>query len=85
MLRFPGQQAVPAVYAVTPDGTESLVSFDVRGEFVVIHQTAAQFRLRRGREVLCIFNQAYQPYGPVTGTGTSAPDVDRTLKEGSKP
>jgi type IV secretion system protein VirB9 len=85
VLRFPGQQAVPAVYTVTPDGTESLVSFDVRGEFVVIHQTAAQFRLRRGREVLCIFNQAYQPYGPVTGTGTSAPDVDRTLKEGSKP
>jgi type IV secretion system protein VirB9 len=85
VLRFPGQQAVPAIYTVTPDGSESLVSFDVRGEFVVIHQTAAQFRLRRGRDVLCIFNEAYRPHGSPTGTQTSAPDVDRTLKDTPNP
>jgi type IV secretion system protein VirB9 len=85
VLRFPGQQAVPSIYAVAPDGSETLVSFDVRGEFVVIHQTAAQFRLRRGREVLCIFNQAYRPFGVNLGTGTAAPDVDRTLKDAAKP
>lgn len=85
VLRFPGAQAIPAVYAVTPDGAESLVPFDVRGEFVVIHQTAPLLRLRRGREVLCIHNQAYAPYGVNLGTGTSAADVDRTLKDGAKP
>jgi type IV secretion system protein VirB9 len=85
VLRFPGQQAVPAIYAVTPDGTESLAPFDVRGEFVVIHQTGARFRLRRGREVLCIFNQAFKPYGVDLGTGTAAPQVDRTLKGASHP
>lgn len=81
VLRFPGAQAVPAVYAVSPDGAEALVPFDVRGEFLVVHQTAAQLRLRRGREVVCIFNLAYQPAGRPTGTATAAADVDRTLRQ----
>jgi len=81
VLRFPGAQAMPTVYAVSPDGTEALVPFDVRGEFLVVHQTAAQLRLRRGRAVLCIFNLAYRPAGRPTGTATSAPDVERTARE----
>ncbi|MEO8112763.1 MAG: TrbG/VirB9 family P-type conjugative transfer protein [Phenylobacterium sp.] len=85
VLRFPGAQAVPSVYAITPDGSESLVPFDVRGEFLVIHQTGPQFRLRRGREVLCLFNRAWRPVGVNLGTGTAAPDVDRTLTETPRP
>lgn len=85
VLRFPGAQALPAVYAVSPDGAEALVPFDVRGEFLVVHQTAAQLRLRRGREVVCIFNLAFQPAGAATGTATSAPDVERTLRPGPQP
>jgi type IV secretion system protein VirB9 len=81
VLRFPGAQPVPAVYAVSPDGSEALVPFDVRGEFLVVHQTAARLRLRRGREVLCVFNLAFQPAGRPTGTATTAPDVDRTLRD----
>lgn len=85
VLRFPGAQAVPAVYAITPDGHESLVPFDVRGEFLVIHQTGAQFRLRRGREVLCVFNRAYRPSEARTSADTAAPEVDRTLTESRRP
>lgn len=81
VLRFPGSQPMPAVYAVSPDGTEALVPFDVRGEFLVVHQTAPQLRLRRGRSVLCIFNLAFQPAGRPTGTATAAPDVERTVRE----
>ncbi|PZQ65175.1 MAG: P-type conjugative transfer protein VirB9 [Phenylobacterium zucineum] len=80
VLRFPGAQAVPAVYAVSPDGAEALVPFDVRGEFLVVHQVAAQLRLRKGREVLCVFNLAHDPAGRGTGTATSASDVERTLR-----
>lgn len=85
VLRFPGAQALPAVYAVSPDGAEALVPFDVRGEFLVVHQTAAQLRLRRGRAVLCIFNLVYRPAGRPTGTATAAPDVDRTVRQEPTP
>ncbi len=77
IMRFPAGQVIPAVYQVTPDGAESLVPFDVRGEFVVVHATAKQFRLRRGHEVLCIFNDALDPYGVNLGTGTASPRVER--------
>ena len=84
VLRFPGAQAIPAVYAVSPDGSEALVPFDVRGEFLVVHRISAQLRLRRGREVVCVFNTAFHPEGAPTGTATAAPDVDRTLPEGPR-
>lgn len=78
LLRFPAGQVIPAVYQVTPDGSESLVPFDVRGEFVVVHAIAGEFRLRRGQDVLCIFNQALDPYGVNLGTLTASPKVERT-------
>lgn len=80
VLRFPGAAPVPAIYQVEDSGTESLASFDVRGEFVVVHGVVRQLRLRRGREVLCIFNQAFEPFGVNPGTGTAAPDVTRIDK-----
>jgi type IV secretion system protein VirB9 len=84
ILRFPAGQAIPAVYEVTPDGTESLVPFDVRGEFVVVHDVARQLRLRRGRDVLCIYNEGPPSYGVDLGTHTASPDVDRTDTPGGR-
>jgi type IV secretion system protein VirB9 len=78
VLRFPGAQAVPAIYTVAPDGSEALAPFDVRGEYVVVHAIAPGLRLRRGREVLCITNDAYRPFGAPTGALTAAGDVMRT-------
>lgn len=80
VLRFPGNQQVPTIFAVTADGTESVIPFDVREEFVVIHSVERQFRLRRGKNLLCIYNEAYQSRGPRTGTNTSSPAVERTYK-----
>jgi len=85
VMRFPGDQQVPAIYQVEPSGTESLIPFDVRGEFVVVHAVVQQLRLRRGRDVLCIYNQAFEPYGVNPGTGTTAPDVQRTDQGAAKP
>lgn len=85
VLRFPGAQAIPAIYAVGADGAEALVPFDVRGEFVVVHGVVAQLRLRRGREVVCLWNQALDPYGVNLGTGTAAADVQRTDKPQARP
>lgn len=84
LLRFPGGQAMPAVFAVTEDGTERLTPFDVRGEFMVLHGTAKTYRLRRGKAVLCIFNEAFDSRAPQTGTGTASPEVDRSLAGGEE-
>jgi type IV secretion system protein VirB9 len=84
VLRFPGNQPVPTLYEVGADKAESLIPFDVRGEFVVVHAVARELRLRRGREVLCIFNEAFDAYGRNPGTGTAADDVIRTDK-GAQP
>lgn len=85
VLRFPANQQVPAIYQVESSGTESLIPFDVRGEFVVVHAVVGQLRLRRGRDVLCIYNQAFEPYGVNPGSGTAASDVQRTDQGASKP
>ena len=47
--------------------------------FVVIHGVVGGLRLRHGDAVLCIFNEAFDPRGAATGTGTASPVVDRTV------
>ena len=85
VLRFPANQPIPSIFAVSSEGVESLVPFDVRGEFVVVHAVAPGLRVRRGRSVLCIFNDAYDARGIGTGTGTASPLVDRTVMQGTRP
>lgn len=85
VMRFPAGQAIPAIYEVTSSGAESLVPFDVRGEFVVVHDTARQLRLRRGADVLCIYNEAPPNWGVNLGTHTASPDVERTDKPDPSP
>ncbi len=85
ILRFPAGQVIPTIYQVTPDGTESLAPFDVRGEFMVIHGVSRQLRLRRGRDVLCIYNEEPPSAGVDLGTGTASPQVDRTDRSAALP
>ena len=82
LLRFPGAQAIPALFEVGNDGSERLIPYDVRGEFVVIHGTARGLRLRRGAAVLCIFNDAYDPRGVAAAGGTASPAVERASMGG---
>lgn len=77
VLRFPGVQALPAVFEVGEDGSERLIPYDVRGEFVVIHGVTRGLRLRRGQSVLCLFNDAYDRRGVGGSTGTASPAVER--------
>ena len=78
MLRFAGGKALPALFEVGEDGSERLVPYDVRGEFVVVHGVPRALRLRRGRSVLCLFNDAHQPRGGLEA-GAASPDVERRL------
>lgn len=82
VLRFPGHQPIPAIFEVADDGSERLLPYDVRGEFVVLHGVARGLRLRHGRSVLCVFNDAFDPRGRATGSGTASPGVERTVVGG---
>ena len=82
VLRFPGAQAIPALFEMDGE-TERLVPYDVRGEFVVIHGVVRGLRLRRGQAVLCIFNEAFDDRAGATGTGTASPQVDRLPSGGA--
>ena len=47
---------VPAIFAVTPDLSETLQNFRREGEFIVVDGVATQFTLRDGKQWTCIFN-----------------------------
>lgn len=84
VMRFPKNHEIPSIFLVREDKTETIVPYDVRDEFVIVHLVAKQLRLRRNGEVLCIFNEAPQPYGVNYGTNTASPHVERTMKEEPK-
>ena len=55
------QASVPAIFAVTADGRESLVNSGVRDGYTVVEQLAPRFVLRNGKQVATVTNQAYVP------------------------
>ena len=77
VLRFEGNRPMPAVYLVASDGSESLVPKDVRGELLVVHAVSRELRLRQGAEVICLFNEAFDPVGVNYRTNTTSPNVVR--------
>ncbi|OEC99700.1 P-type conjugative transfer protein VirB9 [Rhizobium sp. YK2] len=79
-IAFSGNQEIPAIYMENSDGTESLVPKSVSGDLVLIHAIGRKFILRRGGDVLCIFNEAYDPTGIDPNTNTTSPSVERVLK-----
>lgn len=81
VFRFPGNMEVPVIYEIKADGTESIVPRTTRGDQVVVDAIARQFRIRAGRQVLCIFNRRFDPIGQRQGTGTVSPDVSRQVKD----
>jgi type IV secretion system protein VirB9 len=80
VLRFPNQREIPAIFTVNPDGSEATASFDVRDEFVVVHGVYKEMRLRRGKVVLCIYNESTNFYGRDPKTDTASEVVERTTE-----
>ena len=89
-LRYAGNRHPPMVYQVLPDGREGLVGQSAdpdpttHGTLVTLHgvfanasETEPALRLRDGKAVLCIFNDAPDRTGRNPGTGTASPDVVR--------
>lgn len=51
----------PAIFAVDSDKNETLVNFHKKGKYIVVQRLAAQFTLRHGNDVTCIFNKSFLP------------------------
>lgn len=81
VLRFPNQREIPAIFTVNPDGSEATASFDVRDEFVVIHGIFRELRLRRGKVVLCIYNEKPSFYSRDPKTDTASEVVERQTED----
>ncbi|AYJ84671.1 conjugal transfer protein (plasmid) [Sphingomonas paeninsulae] len=80
VLRYPGHADIPSIFAVDIDGTETIVPYDVREDFVVIHAVYRQLRLRRGSVVLCVYNEAPLRNDRGDRTGTVSNVVERKVK-----
>lgn len=80
VLRYPGHADIPSIFAIDVDGTETIVPYDVREDFVVIHAVYRQIRLRRGTSVLCIYNEAPLSDDRSDRTGTVSNVVTRNVK-----
>lgn len=77
---FVGNQEMPAIYIENSDGSESLVPKSVDGNLVLAHAIGRKFILRRGGDVLCVFNEAYDRVGINPETNTTSPSVERVVK-----
>ena len=71
---------MPAIYMENSDGSESLVPKSVDGNLVLVHAISRKFILRRGGDVLCVFNEAYDRVGINPETNTTSPSVERVVK-----
>ncbi|MCH8072326.1 MAG: P-type conjugative transfer protein VirB9 [Proteobacteria bacterium] len=68
-FEFAPQTDTPAIFMVDGDRNESLVNGVRQGKYIVVHRIAAQFTLRNGAVVTCIFNDAY-PSDPLLDQGS---------------
>ncbi|MGM5058286.1 P-type conjugative transfer protein VirB9 [Rhizobium sp. 814_E9_N1_1] len=77
---FAGNQEMPAIYMENSDGSETLVPKSVDSNLVLVHAIGRKFILRRGGDVLCVFNEAYDRIGINPDTNTTSPSVERVVK-----
>jgi type IV secretion system protein VirB9 len=78
-LRFPAQASLPAIYAVSDDGTESLVNTHVEDDWVVVHHLASRFVLRRGAARGCVVDRNLRAAARRAASGTIDPATERAI------
>jgi type IV secretion system protein VirB9 len=79
-FRYLGNRKEPAFYVIEADGSERQVSPVPNQDLDVIYETAYHWRLRKGDLVVDIYNLGYDPIGANPWTGTTSPNVIRTIR-----
>ena len=80
-MRFPGNSTIPTIYAIGPDNQETIVPYTMKADVAVVSTTAREFRLRYGAEVLRIINNGFNSVGTNPQTGTTSPEIVRTIRK----
>ena len=62
-LRIPNNREIPAVFARADDGVETLINFHIDGDLIVLHRISKRFVLRLGKEVVGVWNDAWDLEG----------------------
>lgn len=47
---------IPAIFSVDAEGFESLVNFRSAGSYIIVERVSAQFTLRNGSDIVCVYN-----------------------------
>jgi type IV secretion system protein VirB9 len=83
-LKIPSHREIPAVFRVTADGAESMVNIHMEGDnkdTIVIHGMAKHYVLRLSKQVVGIWNDAYDIEGVSPNNGTVTLGVSRKVAE----
>lgn len=54
---------IPAFFRVLGDGSEELINYRTRGNYIVVERVSGRYTLRHGKEVVCVFNEAWGDKG----------------------
>jgi type IV secretion system protein VirB9 len=68
---------LPAIFSVDSDGFESLLNFRVAGDYVISERVGAQFTLRNGNDIVCVYNNNLFRSGRVTPSSTTRPEASK--------
>lgn len=49
---------IPAFFLVDAQGNEAILNYRTRGDYIVVERVAKRFTLRRGNDIVCVFNEA---------------------------
>lgn len=64
---------IPAFFRVDGAGNEELLNFRKRGNYIVVERVSSRYTLRRGPEILCVYNEK-MPY-------VKYPEPDKTFTD----
>ena len=81
-FKWPDNSGTPAVFMVSPDGSESIVNYSFRDGFQVVEQLAPRFRLRDGKAVTTVINEGWRTPSP--GVEAPRPHDAKTTREAAR-
>lgn len=79
-FRVAGNRELPQVFRISADGEENRVNKHIDGDLIVVHEVAQRWVLRLGKQIVGIWNEAYDVNGVAPRNGTSLEGVGRVLK-----